>query len=82
MLPESTFVLGGALTLGLGLALAVGLLWAGAGLAFPEAWFAVVLAVGFGGFFVAVGRGAARERRAELQRLEATTDGTPNLKGP
>jgi hypothetical protein len=72
VLPETTFDIGGALTIGLGVALAAGLVWAGAGIDFLDGWLSAGIAVGFGAFFLSVGRAAARERRAELRRLEAS----------
>lgn len=71
VLRETTFVVGGGLTIGLGVALAVGLWVARAGLEFLPAWLAAGLAVGFGGFFVQVGRSAAKERRRHLRELES-----------
>ncbi|MGA8710870.1 MAG: hypothetical protein WB786_06545 [Thermoplasmata archaeon] len=63
MLRETTFWLGGALTVGLGVALATGLVWAGAGWEFFNAYLAAALAVGFGVGFMLVGRAEGRERR-------------------
>ena len=71
VLRETTFVVGGALTIGLGAVLAAGLVWAGAGVEFFPAWIAAALAVGFGGFFVHVGRDEGRDRRARLREDEA-----------
>jgi hypothetical protein len=70
MLRETTFVLGGALTVGLGLLLGVGLFLSGAGLEFYTAWLAAGIAVGLGAFFVSVGRSEGRERRRALRALE------------
>ncbi len=70
VLRETTFVVGGGLTIGLGLALGSALYWAGAGFEFFGAWLAAGLAVGLGAFFVYVGRAEGRERRQELGRLE------------
>jgi len=70
MLRETTFWLGGFLTIGLGLALVAGLVWAGAGLEFVDAYLGGGLAVGFGSFFVYVGREEHRERLEFLARTE------------
>ena len=70
MLRETTFWVGGFLTIGLGVALAVGLLWAGAGVEYFDAWLGSGIAVGFGVFFVYVSREEHRERLAYLARTE------------
>src|SRR5208282_3809912 len=54
MTRETTFWIGGFLTIGLGLALAVGLGWAGAGVEYSSAYFAVALAMVLGSFFIYV----------------------------
>ncbi|MCI4364804.1 MAG: hypothetical protein L3K10_01890 [Thermoplasmata archaeon] len=63
---ENTFWIGGFLTIGLGIALIAGLVWAGAGAEFASAYLAAGMAGGFGVFFVYVGRAEARERRVFL----------------
>jgi hypothetical protein len=70
MLRETTFVIGGGLTIALGVALLIGLYLAGAGLIYFEAWLAGGIAVGFGAFFIYVGRDETRVRRAELHALD------------
>ncbi|HTS33330.1 MAG TPA: hypothetical protein VMI55_05265 [Thermoplasmata archaeon] len=70
MLRETTFRIGGALTVALGLLLAAGLVWAGAGLDFFGGYIAAGLAVGFGAFFFWVGGAEGRERRRALVELE------------
>ncbi len=70
MLRETTFLLGGALTIALGVALLVGLYLAGAGAQVPNAWIGGLAAVGFGAFFVYVGRDEARTRREYLRGLD------------
>ena len=67
MLRETTFTIGGLLTIGLGLALATGLYLAGAGLEYADAWLACGMAVGFGAFFLYVARDEHRERLAFLR---------------
>jgi hypothetical protein len=79
VLRETTFLVGGVLMIGLGVALAAGLFWAGAGLEYFEAWLAAGLAAGFGAFFIRVGREAAEDRRDILRRLE--TEGDPSDRG-
>jgi hypothetical protein len=71
VLRETTFVLGGCLTIALGGALAVGLLWAGAGLIYFDAWLGAGIAVGLGIFFIYVGRAEGEDRRQSLHRLES-----------
>ena len=71
MLRETTFVLGGGVTVGLGVLLGAGLALSGAGLEFFSAWVAAGIAVGFGLFFIHVGRAEGRERRRALRALEA-----------
>ena len=79
VLRETTFVIGGVLTIGLGIALGAGRGVAGAGLEFFDAWLASGLAVGFGAGFLYVGRSEGRERRRELRRLE---EGFERPEGP
>jgi len=70
MLRETTFLIGGVLTAGLGVALAVGLFLAGAGVEYADAWLASGLAVGFGAFFVYVARGEHLDRLEFLKNVE------------
>jgi len=71
MLRETTFWVGGAVTIALGAALAAGLAWAGAGLEFLDAWLAVPFAGVIGAFFLHVAREEGRSRRAFLRETEA-----------
>jgi hypothetical protein len=82
MLRETTFWIGGVLTIGLGIALGAGLFWAGAGFEFFDAWLASGIAVGFGAFFVYVGRGEHRERLAFLARTEEELAPPPRSGSP
>jgi hypothetical protein len=66
MLRETTFLLGGAVTIALGIALGVGLVWAGADWIFFEAYLAAAIAVGLGVFFLYVGWAEGAERRRHL----------------
>jgi hypothetical protein len=77
MLRENTFRLGGALTVALGLALAAGLVWSGAGLEFFEGYAAAAFAVGFGVFFFSVGVEEGRERRRRIAELERNGPSAP-----
>jgi hypothetical protein len=81
MLRETTFWLGGILTMALGIALAVGLYFAGAGLEFFDAWAGSGIAVAFGAFFVYVGRDEHRHRLAFLAEAEEEPPGPPG-EGP
>lgn len=74
MLRELTFWIGGAIAIALGAALAAGLLWAGAGLVYFDAWLAVPLAVVLGVFFLHVG---SEMRRYRTQYLRAAEAGEP-----
>jgi hypothetical protein len=76
VLRETTFVVGGALTVALGVALAVGLAWSGAGLFYFEAWLGAGITVGLGAFFVQVGRAEAKDRRENLRKLEESGTGS------
>jgi len=71
MTRETTFWIGGFLTIGLGLALAVGLGWAGAGVEYSSAYFAVALAMVLGSFFLYVAGAEARERESSPTRWDA-----------
>jgi len=77
MFRETTFVLGGALTIALGIALLIGLYFAGAGIAYVEVWLVGGVAIGFGAFFVRVGRDEGRVRREQLRELDRETSGLP-----
>lgn len=70
MLRETTFLVGGALTIALGIALGLGLFLSGAGIEFVDAWLAAGIAVGFGAFFLHVSRDEARNRREFLRAAE------------
>lgn len=70
MLRETTFRLGGLLTIGLGVALAYGLFAAGAGIEFVDAWLGAGIAVGLGAFFLYVARDEGRVRREFLRSAE------------
>lgn len=70
MLRETTFWIGGILTIALGVLLGLGLYLAGAGVEYLDAWLASGMAVGFGAFFIYVSRGEHRERLAFLAEAE------------
>jgi len=70
MLRETTFLIGGIVTVALGVVLAVGLYLAGAGVEYIDAWLACGLAVGFGAFFLYVARDEHRDRLAFLASVE------------
>ena len=70
MLRETTFWLGGIVTMVLGVLLAVGLYWSAAGFEFADAWLASGISVGFGAFFVYVAREEHRDRLAVLASHE------------
>ena len=82
VLRETTFLIGGGLTIGLGVALGYGLYYAGAGLAFFGAWLAVGMAVGLGAFFLYVGRAEGEDRRRHLRELESGRDRPPGSPPP
>ncbi len=71
---ETTFRLGGGIAIGLGLALAAGLAWAGESVGALGAWMAAGLSVIFGVFFVHV---AGEAHRARAEYLEAVSEGRP-----
>lgn len=75
MLRETTFRIGGALTIALGLAFALSLYLSGAGAAYFGAWLAAGLCVGFGGFFVYVAHDEGRTRREFLASTEHASNG-------
>lgn len=70
MLRETTFLIGGGVTIALGVVLALGLYLAGAGVEYFDAWLACGLAVGFGAFFLYVARDEHRDRLAFLASVE------------
>jgi len=74
MFRETTFRVGGAVTIALGVALAAGLLWAGAGLEYLDAWLAAAFAVVIGAFFLHV---AAEERRFRREYRRSVEEGRP-----
>jgi hypothetical protein len=82
MLRETTFRLGGALTIALGGALAAALYLAGAGWVFFDAWLGAGLCVGFGVFFLYVAEDEGRTRREQLRTLEAPSPGPPGARPP
>lgn len=75
VLRDTTFVIGGGLVIAMGAALLLGLVWAGAGWQYASGWFGGILAIGFGAFFVQVGRAERAERRRFLRRYEPPTSG-------
>jgi len=77
---QTTFLVGGGMTIALGVALALGLLISGAGVDYLNAWLAAGLAVALGAFFVHVARDEGRYRRAHLEDLES--EGRPPPSGP
>lgn len=71
MLRETTFAIGGALTIALGVLLDIGLYFAAAGIEYLDAWLAGGIAVGLGAFFLYIARGEHRERLAFLRNAGA-----------
>jgi uncharacterized membrane protein len=71
MLRETTFLLGGAIAIGLGILLAGGLLGARGGWPFLDGWLSAAFSVVIGGFFVHVAREERRYRAEYLRALEA-----------
>jgi len=63
---ESTFRVGGALTVALGVLLGIALGLAGAGVGFFGAWLSAGICVGLGVFFLYVAHDEARTRREYL----------------
>ena len=76
MLRETTFWIGGMVTIALGVILAVGLYLAGAGIEFADAWLACGVAVGFGAFFLYVARDEHRDRLGFLAESERPREPT------
>lgn len=74
MLRETTFRIGGALTVALGAGLAYGLYSAGAGIDFLDAWLAAGISVGFGAFFLYVAHDEARTRHEYLRSVEPSSE--------
>ncbi|HUJ78084.1 MAG TPA: hypothetical protein VLX64_03650 [Thermoplasmata archaeon] len=68
MTRERWFLFGGIVTIGLGIALAVAIGWAGAG--WQEGWLPVGFAIVIGAFFVHVAREERRFRRGYLRAVE------------
>jgi len=81
MLRETTFFVGGLVTIALGVLLAAGLYLAGAGVEFVDAWLACGIAVGFGAFFLHVSREEHRDRRRFLAEA-AQEPSAPPGSGP
>jgi hypothetical protein len=71
---ETTFLFGGGIAIALGVLLAIGLAWAGAGVDFSGAWLAAAFSVVLGAFFVHVSRD---ERRFRAEYLRAAETGRP-----
>jgi hypothetical protein len=82
VLRETTFRVGGILTIALGVLLASGLVWAGAGIEFSDAYLGAALAVGFGAFFMYVGSAETKERRAFLASVEPPGSESPRAPPP
>lgn len=76
----TTFALGGWIAVALGGLLAVGLAWAGAGVAFFGAWLSAAFSVLIGAFFLHVAREERRYRAEYLRAVEAGE--TPPPGGP
>ncbi len=72
---ETTFRVGGVLTIALGVLLGYGLYSAGAGIEYFDAWLAAGICVGFGAFFLYVARDEARTRRQFLDSVDASSLG-------
>jgi hypothetical protein len=70
MLRETTFWIGGILTITLGVLFAAGLFLAGAGVEFAGAWLACGISVGLGAFFIYVSRDEHRDRLGFLADAE------------
>jgi len=82
MFRETTFTVGGIVTVALGGLLAVGLYLAGAGWEEFDAWLACGIAVGFGAFFLYVAREERRERREFLRAAEEEPPRAPGSSQP
>jgi hypothetical protein len=77
MLREVGFVVGGAMLAGTGIAFFVVLFLLGAGWWEFSAYTASLLMVGFGAFFIYVGRSEGADRRRELAKFEKGTAPPP-----
>jgi hypothetical protein len=76
----STFLIGGGIAISLGVLLAAGLVWSGAGTEFLSGWLAAAFSVLLGAFFVHVSR---EERRFRSEYLRAVEEGrSPPPGGP
>jgi hypothetical protein len=82
MYRETTFRIGGLLTIALGVALAYGLYSASAGIEFVDAWLAAGMAVGFGAFFLYVAQEEGRDRREFLRSAEEEGRTPPGRRSP
>jgi hypothetical protein len=82
VLRETTFRIGGVLTIILGVSLAYGLFNAGAGVEYFDAWLAAGIAVGFGAFFLYVARDEARVRREFLESVESSAEPSSGSRPP
>jgi len=82
MMRETTFWIGGVLTIALGVLLGAGLFFAGAGVEFADAWIACGLAVGFGALFIYVAREEHRHRLTFLADAEKEPPEEPRLGHP
>ncbi|HYB77770.1 MAG TPA: hypothetical protein VEE83_03705 [Thermoplasmata archaeon] len=82
MLRETTFLIGGIVTVALGVLLGVALYLAGAGPEYSNAWLASGIAVGLGGFFVYVARDEHRTRLEFLRASEEEPSKPPGSSGP
>jgi hypothetical protein len=68
---ETTFLVGGALSIALGALLGLALYLDGAGVAYAGIWLAAGICAGFGGFFVYVARDLHRFRQEYVAAIEA-----------
>jgi hypothetical protein len=82
MLRETTFLIGGLLTIALGVLLGGALFLAGAGPEYFNAWLASGIAVGLGGFFIYVARDEHRTRLEFLRSSEGEPPEAPGSSGP
>lgn len=78
MLRETGFVVGGALLAAVGVAFFVTLVILGANWWAFSAYLGALLMVGFGAFFIYVGRGEGADRRESLEQLEKGTPPPPS----
>ncbi len=74
---ETTFRVGGALTIALGVVFALALYLSGAGWTFFDAWVGCAFCVGFGLFFLYVAHDEGRTRREFLASAESLPDQPP-----